>query len=92
MPAYMVPSVIELRDGPLPRNPNGKIDRKTLSTEFEQTHKVAPMNMNTREKPAHAPMDQFPSAGRELLVGGIPSSAWSTGSARPLSTPTTASS
>ena len=42
MPAYMVPSVIELRDGPLPRNPNGKIDRKTLSTEFEQTHKVAP--------------------------------------------------
>jgi hypothetical protein len=28
--------VIELRDGPLPRNPNGKIDRKTLSTEFEQ--------------------------------------------------------
>lgn len=30
------------------------------------------MNMNTREKPAHTPMDQFPSAGRELLVGGIP--------------------
>nr|WP_246093251.1 pyridoxal-dependent decarboxylase, exosortase A system-associated [Zoogloea ramigera] len=28
--------------------------------------------MNTREKPAHTPMDQFPSAGRELLVGGIP--------------------
>ncbi|MBS0346446.1 MAG: acyl-CoA ligase (AMP-forming), exosortase A system-associated [Proteobacteria bacterium] len=40
MPAYMVPSVIESRDGPLPRNPNGKIDRKTLSTEFEQNHKV----------------------------------------------------
>ncbi len=40
MPAYMVPSVIEARDGPLPRNPNGKIDRKTLSTEFENTHKV----------------------------------------------------
>lgn len=32
MPAYMVPSGIELREGPLPRNPNGKIDRKTLST------------------------------------------------------------
>ena len=30
------------------------------------------MNMNTREKPIHTPMDQFPSAGRELLVGGIP--------------------
>ena len=35
MPAYMVPSVIEAREGPLPRNPNGKIDRKTLSSEFE---------------------------------------------------------
>jgi acyl-CoA ligase (AMP-forming) (exosortase A-associated) len=32
MPAYMVPSGIDVRDGPLPRNPNGKIDRKTLST------------------------------------------------------------
>ena len=40
MPAYMVPSSVELRDGPLPRNPNGKIDRKTLTTEFEQTHRV----------------------------------------------------
>ena len=39
MPAYMVPSTIALRDGPLPRNPNGKIDRKTLSTEFQQAHK-----------------------------------------------------
>lgn len=28
--------------------------------------------MSTREKPIHTPMDQFPSAGRELLVGGIP--------------------
>ena len=28
--------------------------------------------MSTREKPLHAPMDQFQSAGRELLVGGIP--------------------
>ena len=32
MPAYMVPAGIEIREGPLPRNPNGKIDRKTLST------------------------------------------------------------
>ncbi len=32
MPAYMVPAGIALVDGPLPRNPNGKIDRKTLST------------------------------------------------------------
>jgi len=34
MPAYMVPSGIAVRSGPLPRNPNGKIDRKTLSTEW----------------------------------------------------------
>ncbi|ENO90579.1 acyl-CoA ligase (AMP-forming), exosortase A system-associated [Thauera linaloolentis] len=34
MPAYMVPHRIEVRDGPLPRNPNGKIDRKTLSSEI----------------------------------------------------------
>ena len=32
MPAYMVPAGIEVREGPLPRNPNGKIDRKILST------------------------------------------------------------
>ena len=34
MPAYMVPAGIEVRAGPLPRNPNGKIDRKTLATEW----------------------------------------------------------
>ncbi len=34
MPAYMVPAHIDMRQGPLPRNPNGKIDRKTLSTEW----------------------------------------------------------
>jgi acyl-CoA ligase (AMP-forming) (exosortase A-associated) len=34
MPAYMVPAGIEVRPGPLPRNPNGKIDRKKLSTEW----------------------------------------------------------
>ena len=33
MPAYMVPTRIEVREGPLPRNPNGKIDRKTLASE-----------------------------------------------------------
>ncbi len=31
MPAYMVPSRIEVREEPLPRNPNGKIDRKALA-------------------------------------------------------------
>ena len=32
MPAYMVPAGIEVQPGPLPRNPNGKIDRKLLAT------------------------------------------------------------
>lgn len=30
LPAYMVPARIDLRAGPLPRNPNGKIDRNLL--------------------------------------------------------------
>jgi acyl-CoA ligase (AMP-forming) (exosortase A-associated) len=34
LPAYMVPATIDVRTGPLPRNPNGKIDRKALSTEY----------------------------------------------------------
>ena len=33
MPAYMVPAAVEVRAGPLPRNPNGKIDRKLLCSE-----------------------------------------------------------
>ena len=42
MPAYMVPTTIEARSGPLPRNPNGKIDRKSLSTEFLQRSPTTP--------------------------------------------------
>ncbi|MBI3350409.1 MAG: acyl-CoA ligase (AMP-forming), exosortase A system-associated [Burkholderiales bacterium] len=38
MPAYMVPHGIEAQAGPLPRNPNGKIDRKTLSTDWVARH------------------------------------------------------
>lgn len=34
MPAYMVPAGIDFVAGPLPRNPNGKIDRKLLSTQW----------------------------------------------------------
>jgi acyl-CoA ligase (AMP-forming) (exosortase A-associated) len=33
LPVYMVPQHFEIIDGPLPRNPNGKIDRKSLATE-----------------------------------------------------------
>jgi acyl-CoA ligase (AMP-forming) (exosortase A-associated) len=36
MPAYMVPHDIEAMVGPLPRNPNGKIDRKRLATEWNE--------------------------------------------------------
>lgn len=34
MPAYMVPQGIDCLPGPLPRNPNGKIDRKLLSMQW----------------------------------------------------------
>lgn len=34
LPGFMVPAKIEVRDEPLPRNPNGKIDRKRLSGEL----------------------------------------------------------
>lgn len=35
LPAYMLPRHIELREGNLPRNPNGKIDRKLLFQEMQ---------------------------------------------------------
>jgi len=34
LPAYMVPAEFEVRDGPLPRNANGKIDRKSIAAAF----------------------------------------------------------
>lgn len=36
MPAYMVPAGIHGMAGPLPRNPNGKIDRKLLATQWHE--------------------------------------------------------
>jgi acyl-CoA ligase (AMP-forming) (exosortase A-associated) len=36
LPAYMVPNKIEVQPGPLPRNPNGKIDRKMLSAKYAE--------------------------------------------------------
>lgn len=36
LPAFMQPALIELRQTSLPRNPNGKIDRKMLAGEFQQ--------------------------------------------------------
>lgn len=37
LPAFMLPSLINIREGNLPRNPNGKIDRKFLAIEMQQT-------------------------------------------------------
>ncbi len=34
LPSYMLPSSIEVRQDPLPRNPNGKIDRRALAFEL----------------------------------------------------------
>jgi acyl-CoA synthetase (AMP-forming)/AMP-acid ligase II len=34
LPAYMVPAHVEVRSEPFPRNPNGKIDRKSLALPF----------------------------------------------------------
>jgi acyl-coenzyme A synthetase/AMP-(fatty) acid ligase len=39
MPAYMVPHGIDAHAGPLPRNPNGKIDRKALAAEWMKKHR-----------------------------------------------------
>jgi acyl-CoA ligase (AMP-forming) (exosortase A-associated) len=36
MPAYMVPHSVQAAAGPLPRNPNGKIDRKLLAAQFSE--------------------------------------------------------
>ena len=38
MPAYMVPAGVEAMAGPLPRNPNGKIDRKLLAGGWVERH------------------------------------------------------
>ncbi len=41
MPAYMVPHGITPMAGPLPRNPNGKIDRKLLATRWVEEREAA---------------------------------------------------
>lgn len=38
LPTYMVPRQVVVRTGSLPRNPNGKIDRKALATELVPDH------------------------------------------------------
>lgn len=41
MPAYMVPHGVDVVAGPLPRNPNGKIDRKQLATGWIERRETA---------------------------------------------------
>ena len=43
LPAYMVPAQVDIRAGPLPRNPNGKIDRKSLCGEFQARFEGSPI-------------------------------------------------
>ena len=42
LPAFMLPAKVDIRHEPLPRNPNGKIDRKRLSTEFAGVFDATP--------------------------------------------------
>jgi acyl-CoA synthetase (AMP-forming)/AMP-acid ligase II len=42
LPAYMVPARVDVHAGPLPRNPNGKIDRKSLALEYGARQVVMP--------------------------------------------------
>ncbi len=51
MPAYMVPAGIEIVAGPLPRNPNGKIDRKLLAAEWLERHGADPQCMDVKSSP-----------------------------------------
>jgi acyl-CoA ligase (AMP-forming) (exosortase A-associated) len=40
LPAFMVPAAVHAVHGPLPRNPNGKIDRKALSTQVREGNEL----------------------------------------------------
>lgn len=42
LPAFILPSLIDIREGDLPRNPNGKIDRKRLAVELQNTFMETP--------------------------------------------------
>jgi acyl-CoA ligase (AMP-forming) (exosortase A-associated) len=41
LPAFMVPARIVVREGPLPRTPNGKIDRRSLSAHYVDVGEAA---------------------------------------------------
>ncbi|HEU5481337.1 MAG TPA: AMP-binding protein, partial [Candidatus Tumulicola sp.] len=48
LPAYMVPAIVDVRTGLLPRNPNGKIDRKAIGAEFEHRFENATQRAEPR--------------------------------------------
>ena len=48
LPGYMVPASIDVRAGPLPRNPNGKIDRKALALRISQERHAGLARMSAR--------------------------------------------
>ena len=69
LPAYMLPSRIVFKQGNLPRNPNGKIDRKLLAQELQDAFMETGMS---DPRPKHAAMLQFPVRDDCLQIGGIP--------------------
>ena len=64
LPAYMVPAHVASRAGSLPRNPNGKIDRKLLAQDFLRMFEDA----SALSAPLHAPLGPLP--GRRRLPPG----------------------
>ncbi|MEM7679348.1 MAG: AMP-binding protein, partial [Myxococcota bacterium] len=52
LPTYMLPGLIEVKDAELPRNNNGKIDRKRLKKDLEETLAVS------SEQPPKQPLTQ----------------------------------
>jgi acyl-CoA ligase (AMP-forming) (exosortase A-associated) len=42
LPAFMVPARVTVREGSLPRNPNGKIDRKLMAQEIQDMFEADP--------------------------------------------------
>ncbi|MGH8642720.1 MAG: AMP-binding enzyme, partial [Burkholderiales bacterium] len=42
LPAFMVPARVTVREGSLPRNPNGKIDRKLMAHEMRNLFGAEP--------------------------------------------------
>jgi len=42
LPAYMVPAAVDVHPASLPRNPNGKIDRKTLAMRYAEQQGLQP--------------------------------------------------